>query len=743
MAQNSDDLVVKIKADIKDLQRGLRQAAKEADIAGKHMEKSLSPTMDRIKTALAAGGKAAVIGLAGIGTAAVGAASSLGVLLGSALDTADGLAKMADKTGFSVEEIQRLRYAANQAGVEQEALDASMSKFVRTLGLALAGTPDAVKEFEALGFSLDRLKTMTPDEVFLELIRKMEKLPDAAKRAAMGAGVFGKASVEMGTLASQGAGALDAQREKAEKLGIVLSNDLVRGGDAAGDALETLRRVIKTGLEKALLTAAPQITAFIEELLADPEALQARIASFIEAAAAIAKVAGAAMNGVKHVVDFAKELGIVVAEMVHGSDVPFEEEIQKVQQALQGTGAEIKAINDLGFLGNKAALPEKQKQFEELTKKLHELTQAQQDWLNTSQKAAEVKPPPIPEPPKGGGGEEEDFQSAAAKKAAEQEAKRQAEEIKREHEKNQAIIASARERIATEAELENSRYELTRSSLEKIAEAEFGSAEQKNEMLRALQQDHIARMGAIDDKLLEEQADKDKADFELMEARKESLKEFQIAVADSAAAQVLAEQQAYDERIKQLEEYSEYELASIGGKNKLKEDIERQHQSNMQQLAEDALQSNLNFLTWIENEKLRKSADSFAALIQIGGKNNKKLFKLSQAIALANAAATLPSAVIKSYEAAGGYPFGIPAALAMAATGAAQIAAIKNANYGGGASASVPGASAAGGGVVGDTNARPTPQISVSLVGGNFSGEQVRGLIDQINEALKDGASLG
>src|SRR5688572_5586602 len=134
MAQSSDDLVVKLRADLRLLQAGLRQAVKEVDAAGKDMEKKLSPTMKRVQAGLKLGATAAAAGIVGLGVAAAGAGAALAVLFKRALDTADGLAKMSDKTGFSVEEIQRLRYAATQAGVSQDALETSLGKFVKTLG---------------------------------------------------------------------------------------------------------------------------------------------------------------------------------------------------------------------------------------------------------------------------------------------------------------------------------------------------------------------------------------------------------------------------------------------------------------------------------------------------------------------------------------------------------------------------------------------------------------------------------
>ena len=66
------------------------------------------------------------------------------------------------------------------------------------------------------------------------------------------------------------------------------------------------------------------------------------------------------------------------------------------------------------------------------------------------------------------------------------------------------------------------------------------------------------------------------------------------------------------------------------------------------------------------------------------GKQNEKLFKMQKAVALANAIVTLPSAVMKSFDNGGGYPWGLIPAGLMLATGLLQIQKISSAQYQGG-----------------------------------------------------------
>ena len=83
------------------------------------------------------------------------------------------------------------------------------------------------------------------------------------------------------------------------------------------------------------------------------------------------------------------------------------------------------------------------------------------------------------------------------------------------------------------------------------------------------------------------------------------------------------------------------------------------------------------------------------ALETIGKNSSNKLFKFSQDLALGQAAAALPAAVIEAYKNGGGLPWGAAAAAATFAAGMAQISNIRAARAGAGGSSSAPSSSAA------------------------------------------------
>jgi tape measure domain-containing protein len=115
----------------------------------------------------------------------------------------------------------------------------------------------------------------------------------------------------------------------------------------------------------------------------------------------------------------------------------------------------------------------------------------------------------------------------------------------------------------------------------------------------------------------------------------------------------------------------------------------------------------------LERAEWQARLDNFGALgdslMALGQGQSKKIFKIGQTLALAQAAVSLPAAVMESFKNGGGYPWGLAPAAAMAATGLKNIQQIRSAGsgLGGGGGGSVP-APSLGGGAGGGQPSIPT-----------------------------------
>ncbi len=196
------------------------------------------------------------------------------------------------------------------------------------------------------------------------------------------------------------------------------------------------------------------------------------------------------------------------------------------------------------------------------------------------------------------------------------------------------------------------------------------------------------------------------------------------APADQADQAAARDQARLAARLQRLDEHFLTELEKIQAK--LQSELQLiQEGEDAKLLAEDEanakrLRSQQKFET--AKTKLMKAQEANRASLAKAGMSvleifansgSKKLFGVQKAAALAQAAVSLPAAIIDSFKNAGGYPWGLVPAAAMAATGAAQIQSIKGTNIGGGgAVASVSGA--------GGTASSQVQSINSPLVGSRF-----------------------
>jgi hypothetical protein len=244
----------KLTADLGGVQKQLGAVGAAGKQAGGGLQAFASPVM-ALRSALPA------LGLAG-------AATGLVALTKGALGTAGALSDVADRTGVGAESIQELNFAADQAGVSAGGMERALEGFAKRVGEARSGTGSlvtALKDQDAA--LLANVQSAGSTEEALDLVfRKIAETTNAADRAAIANAAFGRSGIELLPMLSQGTAGLEAMRQRARDLGIVMSNEMVQAGDAAGDRLAELGTVIKGNLNRALVEAAPLIESAATKL---------------------------------------------------------------------------------------------------------------------------------------------------------------------------------------------------------------------------------------------------------------------------------------------------------------------------------------------------------------------------------------------------------------------------------------------------------------------------------------------
>lgn len=206
--------------------------------------------------------------LAGLGTAL----SVAGLIAAGkhALDTADNLSKLSQKTGISVESLSLLKPVAEQSGVSLEGLAKGMQKLATAMVEAAGGSKEQVETFARIGVSVkDAVGQLRPTEaVLLDLADAFAAMPDGAEKSALAVKLFGKSGVELIPFLNQGQAGIEALKLKFKELGLEISGDTARAAEKFNDTLDTVKQALQGVAMKVAEAALPALQKLADVLVA-------------------------------------------------------------------------------------------------------------------------------------------------------------------------------------------------------------------------------------------------------------------------------------------------------------------------------------------------------------------------------------------------------------------------------------------------------------------------------------------
>ena len=170
-------------------------------------DKSIQKTGDNAKSLSSKLGD----GLKKVGTAAAGiATAAAGAALKSTVDDtaayADTIDKASYRSGLGAENLQRLKYAAEQSGASLENIEKSAKKMNDRLAEVSEGNEKSAEMFEKLGVAVyDADGNMrSSDDVYNDVLSKLADMGDTAEATAIGTDLFGKAFTDLKPLLAAG-----------------------------------------------------------------------------------------------------------------------------------------------------------------------------------------------------------------------------------------------------------------------------------------------------------------------------------------------------------------------------------------------------------------------------------------------------------------------------------------------------------------------------------------------------------
>ncbi len=772
MGEVVETLIVEVKGDTAKLRRDLTRSGAVVQQGAQKMARSTrAASQSFARLGASAARMAAKVG------GAVAAFLSIRKVVTAFAET-DALAKVADRLGLTTQALGGLQLAASQTGVATATLETSLQFFNRSLSEAVTkGVGPAVDALDQLGLSAQDLLKLPLEQAFGRVGDALQGVGTAAEQTSIAVGLFSRGGGKLlNTLRLGTEGIKDFQKEAID-LGFAINRVDAAKVEAANDAFDKLGKFL-TGvgrtiaielapalefITKQLLGAAKEgegfagvldivvkglvggfqlgriavgafrvvlntaIVAFGELGILATQGAQFAVRGFRLVQAVVSEVAEGAVRATNVVIEvfqsLARDAGKAWEFIKAGGDIAGAALVLAFEAAASTVGGIIRTINS-GFatvIDTAATAVAAAEGFKGTSSEASEAlaNAAGAIRLGIIQDGAAAKQ-----------GVEEAKASLVASVAAFKEAG--AELLRRESPPGSEALKELAD-------------DLDAVGLAQLEAAEKGDVltQQLGENIATIREfTEAAREGtaaAVEDSLALGGADSISAaiaQFETLRDLREQ--EFAMEIAQRAEQKAAIAELEATANAEALARQQNHLLATFSADN---ENIQASRE-----LWESGLQGRAQLLSTF-----------FSNIATLQNSENRKAFEIGKAAAIAEAGVNTFLAATKAYQALAGIPvvgpgLGAAAAAAAIAAGVANINKIKQTQFGGGgasAGATAPAAPASsgeggagGGGGGGGGGPVQTQQFNISLQGERFSQNQVRMLIEDLNEATGDNTRL-
>jgi len=311
--------------------------------------------------------------------ASIAAAAGLALIVKNSMATIDVQAKTAVALGTTTEALVGLQHAGSIAGVSNEEVNKSMGKMLKSVGQARQGLLAQKRAFELLGLSADTLAKTDPSEAMVQILGALDRVPNAADKAAAATDIFGRGGMKLIPMAKMGASGIKDLMKEAEKLGMTFSGKMAASVEEANDSLTRLWGVFKGAATTLTVKLAPYIQEASDRLrqfALSGEGLASKVGAAFDASVIFVRnfveelMKSDSLMG--SIIAKAKEMIATVAPFAGVSDVSLQREFDNAKKVIADYDKEIakrasKAQPLADFMKYRA---EKQKQADRMSKEL-------------------------------------------------------------------------------------------------------------------------------------------------------------------------------------------------------------------------------------------------------------------------------------------------------------------------------------------------------------------------------------
>ena len=195
--------------------------------------------------------------MAGLATAAAGAAAAIYAFARAGMASADEQIKFARSVGATQGALRGLELAASDAGVSSSSLRSALEKLNLEIGRARSGTGASARAFAQLGISVDQIARMDADQRLALISDRIKELGLSSDQTAVLLRDLGIRQREMVLLMSEGGDAIRSASKEVKEYGLALNAVDSARIEAANDAMSRLKLVVESIQMKLAAEFAP------------------------------------------------------------------------------------------------------------------------------------------------------------------------------------------------------------------------------------------------------------------------------------------------------------------------------------------------------------------------------------------------------------------------------------------------------------------------------------------------------
>lgn len=225
-------------------------------------------------------GLAAIAGTVAAGVLLKGVAESVGKM-------ADNIDTLSSRLGVAAQDLQELEFAADRADVTAEEFRTGLRTLARQAFEAANGNKESAETFALLGVQLrDSRGQLKPvAQLLQESADGVKALKSETDRTALAQRAFGRAGTALVPLLVQGTAAIEEMRKRANALGAVMDQDLIRLAIEWDDSTKDVRdglQGLKNSIGRALLPVMTRLNrAWVDLLIRHGDFIRSKLSVIV------------------------------------------------------------------------------------------------------------------------------------------------------------------------------------------------------------------------------------------------------------------------------------------------------------------------------------------------------------------------------------------------------------------------------------------------------------------------------